>query len=188
MITVNTRESFLKVLKRMLRPKSIGVEIGVLHGDFSQMILDIVNPKMIVLIDPYKEGGECYGETFGNLKTAYSTETDYQNLRERFKKQISSYQVGIIKDFSYNAVKMFDVGSLDFAYFDGSHLYNDVKKDLNDWLPNIKENGILAGHDYVSISNFGVIQAVDEFSKEQGFEMVLFNDHGGDWALQKIKA
>jgi hypothetical protein len=46
----------------------------------------------------------------------------------------------------------------------------------------------MAGHDYFTYDNFGVIQAVDEFVKEHNFEMIIFNNAGFDWALkQKTK-
>jgi hypothetical protein len=48
----------------------------------------------------------------------------------------------------------------------------------------------MAGHDYVKYSNFGVIQAVDEFCEEHGYEMIILNNNefdSFDWALMKIK-
>ena len=38
-------------------------------------------------------------------------------------------------------------GSLAFVFVDGSHDYQDVKADLEAYLPKVKPGGILAGHD-----------------------------------------
>ncbi len=51
--------------------------------------------------------------------------------------------------------------TIDFCFIDGSHEYEDVKKDILAYLPKVKKGGILAGHDYDRIWQ-GVINAVDE--------------------------
>lgn len=183
MITVNTREDFLIELNKLLPEQSLGVEIGVLHGDFSKIILDVIKPARLVLIDPYSEGETSYAN---GLNTAYSNENDFDKLIERFEKELKSRQVIVYRNFSCNSVRSFSNSVLNFIYFDGSHLYEDTKRDLTDWLPKIKEGGLVCGHDYADIADFGVIKAVNEFMKEYNFEMVLFNDNGGDWALRKI--
>jgi len=62
MIKVNTRAEFLTELAKLLPPKSNGIELGVLEGDFSRMILDIVKPDWLVLVDPFAENDKWYGE------------------------------------------------------------------------------------------------------------------------------
>lgn len=62
---------------------------------------------------------------------------------------------------SLDAVEKFKDNSLDFVFIDASHEYKDVKDDILAWLPKVKNNGILAGHDYTSYWP-GVVKAVDE--------------------------
>ena len=50
--------------------------------------------------------------------------------------------------------------SLDFVYIDASHSYENVKADIQAWMPKVKQGGILAGDDYLTYS--GVKRAVDE--------------------------
>lgn len=187
MITVKNREDFLRALMMYLPSNPVCVELGVLHGDFSKMILDILNPSKLVLVDPYitYAEGERYGSELDYLPKAYSTPEQYQELLKRFEKEISLKQVFVEKKFSYEVVDCFPIRHFDCFYQDASHLYNDVRRDLNDWLPNVKESGQICGHDYREFSNFGVIQAVDEFCKEHNFEMIIFNENGGDYALRK---
>ena len=176
------REGFLTILEAYLPKESIGVEIGVLNGDFSERILQRIKPKRLYLIDPYETGGNKYES---GLTTAYSTEFDYEKILERFKSEISTQQVTLFRNYSHDIVHKFKNNLFDFIYIDSSHLYEDVKKDLEDWLPKLKTNGYMCGHDYVEIENFGVILAVDEFIVKHGFEWVALNENGGDWMLKR---
>lgn len=49
---------------------------------------------------------------------------------------------------SDDAVKIYRDNSLDFVLVDGSHEYNQVYKDVSQWLKKIKPGGIIAGDDY----------------------------------------
>jgi predicted O-methyltransferase YrrM len=44
--------------------------------------------------------------------------------------------------------KTYEDDSLDFVFIDGDHSYEAVKADIQAWLPKVKSNGLLAGHDY----------------------------------------
>jgi hypothetical protein len=62
---------------------------------------------------------------------------------------------------SLEAAALYDDNSLDFVLLDASHAYQDVKADIQAWLPKIKSGGILAGDDYQSDWP-GVVDAVTE--------------------------
>jgi len=71
-----------------------------------------------------------------------------------------------IKMDSLEAAKLYKDESLDFVFIDASHDYVSVIKDIEAWLPKVKNLGILAGDDY-NEKHPGVIKAVDEkFGKE----------------------
>ena len=53
----------------------------------------------------------------------------------------------IRKDSSLTAEDYQD-NSIDFVFIDGDHSYEGCKKDILAWKSKIKENGVLAGHDY----------------------------------------
>jgi hypothetical protein len=182
MITGN-RLSFLLWVKTFVPNKAIAVEIGCYRGDFSEMILEVLEPWLLTLIDPFKKGGAHYGKEMNFLQSAYSDASDYNIVLNKFK---SSPVVSIIREFSFNAVAKFhfrDQG-FDFIYHDASHLYSDIKFDLKSWLPYLKKDGLMCGHDYGGIFP-GVKQAVDEFCKEYNFEMIIYNENGGDYALKR---
>lgn len=179
MITVSSREEYLREVLKVIGANCDVVELGVLRGDFSDMIYGILKPYNLTLIDPFELSEQKYKD---GLSTAYSTQNEYEYVLQKFA--FDKY-VFVDKNYSYNAVKNYKDKSFDFIYLDGCHLYECVKQDLEDWLPKLKIGGIMAGHDYTHVYDFGVIKAVDEFCKEHNFEMILLNNNGYDWALKQ---
>jgi len=185
MITVNNRTDFLHCVGELLPKEIMAIELGVFKGGFSAMILHLLEPKTLYLVDPFEESKERYGVEQDFLPTAYSTQNEFDLIMKRFNEEIGSGQVNVNRKYSYDAVKDYPDNYFNFLYIDASHLYKDVKKDLNDWLPKLKEGGLMCLHDYVNIQNFGVIQAVDEWCVEQNFKIIIFNEDGGDVALKQ---
>lgn len=185
MITVQSREDFLNELNQHLPKDCYGIELGVLYGDFSKMILDIINPLVLVLVDPYRIGEKKYLGSLDYLSTEYSTEDQYQNIIRKFETEILSGQVEIVRKPSFEAVKSTSNDAYDFSYHDSSHLYEDIKKELGEWMPKVKSSGLICGHDYIDFEWFGIKQAVNEFIIEHDFEMIIYNENGGDWALKR---
>ena len=74
-----------------------------------------------------------------------------------------------MKKSSIEASQEFDNDSLEFVFIDASHEYEDVKADIEHWMPKVKEGGIIAGHDY-DPGHPGVQQAVDELMEGKKFD------------------
>lgn len=78
---------------------------------------------------------------------------------------IAPFKFGGQMPYLYNWCKE-QKENTDFVYTDAAHDYENVKADILAWLPKVRENGIIAGHDYYSPTP-GVIQAVDEIFGEK---------------------
>lgn len=179
MLTVNSREEFLKGVKNLLPAYPKCVEIGVHRGDFSQMILDWLWPINLLLVDPFQIGYERYDD--GN-NVRYSTETDYYYVKNRFE------QLMFVVVYRYDSTMArlnYQKGYFDFIYIDADHRYESVKQDLQMWSELLSENSLLCGHDYGNEVFTGVKKAVDEFLIENNFEMIILNQNGGDFALRR---
>jgi len=140
--------------------KLIGVEIGVKTGTHAKTMLDNLNISTLYLIDPYNEINNYYGQTrarefYITLKTTILK--DYPNTL-------------LIKKTSIEALNDIPNG-VDFIYIDGSHAYNDVSFDINNYINKVKIDGVFGGHDYTSDLYPGVRQAVDEFINKTGYEL-----------------
>lgn len=73
-------------------------------------------------------------------------------LMEVFHSNMSPF-VGFytaVQSTSLDAALRFEDNTVDFIYIDASHEYQDVKDDINAWLPKLKKGGIIAGDDYNS--------------------------------------
>ena len=185
------RKEFLHNIKASLDKNPVCVEVGVLDGDFSVKILDALNPQKLYLIDPWEVGGDKndvpYYKNLNEQPTAYSNLTNFEKVKERFSNEISNGQVILKKGFSYDVVDFFPDNFFDFIYIDACHLYGCVKADLEIFLPKLKSNGLMCGHDYNNkIINFeGVNKAVDEFINNYNFKIIIQSEES-DWGSKKL--
>ena len=62
----------------------------------------------------------------------------------------------------------------DLIFVDGSHEYNDVKKDLNNYSKMLSDDGILVVHDIHSLEFPGINKAWNEFKRQNNFSYKEF--------------
>jgi hypothetical protein len=147
------------VYNRMVKLANDGdlfVEIGVWKGgSTAYMGVEILNSGKAIkyhAIDSFEGSVEI-----GDVKDWLFDETSW-NLKPLTDISI----VKLIKSFSLDAVKNYEDESIDFCFIDGSHEYEDVKKDIELFLPKTKH--LIGGHDYQKEWP-GVIKAVHETLK-----------------------
>lgn len=151
----------------------VGVEIGVLGGDWSKLILDQAQPKELILIDTY------YSDDYPQSKR-FTKKTHEQYIRNEF--QSFGKRVKIVKGLSWQCMATFPENYFDWIYVDADHDYQSVKKDLFQAKRTIKKNGLIMINDYIMYDHFtnekyGVIQATNEFIMENNYEMIFLALH-----------
>ena len=116
-----------------------------------------VDGDVFVEIGVYKGKSTCYlldkikqsGKAIGLIAIDNFTMCSSNEVRNNIKKcGLESSLITIIESDSDKAAEMFSNKSVKFCFIDGSHEYEQVKKDLQAWLPKIESNGLIAGHDY----------------------------------------
>lgn len=131
-----------------------GAEIGVEYGVFASLLCAGIPGLNLKLVDhweyayektPAEKQDEIYEIALKNL-------APFPNLE-------------FIKKTSVEAAKCVPEKSLDFVYIDASHDFDSVMIDLIVWSPKVKQYGIVAGHDYMPYGGFGVITAVDSYTR-----------------------
>jgi len=153
------REELLKVLPK----QGIVAELGVDEGDFSEKILKICNPKKLILVDFW--GSKRYNQN------------KRKKVEEKFSSLINSGKVQIELGLSTDVGERFEDGYFDWIYIDTSHSYQTTIKELEIWRTKVKENGIIAGHDFTvgnwdGMVRYGVIEAVYEFCSKYNWEIL----------------
>ena len=162
-IIIKTREELLSYLPN----NSIGVEIGVFKGEFTDKILEIVNPIGLYLVDPWI-GTINSGDKDGNNMQAIQGESYFEQfIVPKYK---HNPNITIMRNFS-SILETFEDNTFDWVYIDGDHSYDGVQFDLSVALAKVKKNGIITGHDYTTHMFPGVVKAVDEFCLHNNFEI-----------------
>jgi len=177
LIVQSEREGFISCLPR----SEVVCEIGVLSGEFSEKILNIVKPQTLHLIDPWKTMDT------GNLNYDLSNqlprdifETYFNLVKEKFKQEISIGKVAIHREESHKVSKTFPERYFDWVLVDGNHSFKGVYQDLVDYYPLVKDDGFILSHDYADgymskRLNWGTFQATNKFIKEYNCYPVLMN-------------
>jgi hypothetical protein len=162
---INTRDE----INLLLKPNSIGCELGVFEGEFSEILLSENKFFKLYLVDLFDGMVESGDKSGNNIK--------YKNSIDLLDTVINKFSnkecVEIVKKDSVSFLESFPDNYFDFIYIDTSHQYEHTKKELNTSLRKIKKAGIIAGHDYNKYRFEGVVRAVDEFSKENNLNLNL---------------
>jgi Methyltransferase domain len=86
-----------------------------------------------------------------------------------------------VRKTSLKAAKIIPDNSLDGVFLDGSHVYEDVLKDLEAWSVKIKRNGYLCGHDYDWPD---VRNAVNDYCAKYGQRAMLVPATPSCWVIK----
>lgn len=201
---VNGRNAFAAKFPK----DKVYVELGVYRGDFSKLVWTNAAPQKMVLVDPWTvadnssvPGVEYEGKTAnGESKMAYSKNADMQHVQSMFKNEIADGRVELKRGFSYDFVDSFEPKSIDIVYIDACHMYECVRRDMNEYFPKVKVQGYLCGHDYCAdgtggtasgqcgaMWKNGVTKAVDEFLAQRGKAVAwsFLNPTDNDWCLMR---
>ena len=112
-------------------------------------------------VDPWSTD-DPVSEAFGQEKQ--------ESFMKKAIRKLEPFNASILRMTSMEALDHFADGSLDFVYIDGAHDYDHVKEDLAGWCKKLKDDGVLAGHDYCMEKGAGVIKAVNEFVQSHGID------------------
>ena len=167
---------YIKRYKKSIKHGEICMAEIELYGLVKGLSKLKIKPQCIVEIGSY-----CGGSTVTIAKEAVRLNPDIKiyaidpfifdeerykwNYEEAFDKNVNdsglNNSVVKLKDYSFNVAKQWDK-QIDFLFIDGDHGYEGVVKDINNFVPFVKEGGIIAFHDYKSAGKEGVKKAIDE--------------------------
>ena len=154
------RTSFFNMAPKNL--KKI-VEVGTQCGKNAYRIFKVCRPQHLFLIDPWDR-------TVEDPQHIQNTDLEMQRLSENCTRMFfdNKENVTIMKNWSLEAVDLFNNEELDFVYIDGDHAVEAVYQDLCKWSDKVRSGGFLGGHDFEN----HLISAVNDFIKtREDFEL-----------------
>jgi len=147
------------------------IEIGTAYGGNSYYMLSNTKIEHLMTIDPY---------IYYPAMPGFICQEEYDALREFALQKLLDYwgRVELLRLTSKEAFRILE--PVDLIFLDGSHDYQDVKWECENYGKLVLPGGVLSGHDYNIFE--GVNKAVDEFSKEIGKEVKLLP--GNIWYME----
>lgn len=153
-----------------------GAEVGVAFGGMSMSLLQTLPMLSLLGVDPYVPYDD---------EDAMSLPKD--KMHELFfftHRRVHAAYPGrwkLIRRTSLEAAAMVPDGWLDFVFLDGDHRREAVAADIRAWLPKVRKEGLICGHDFTP-GWLGVIQAVQEAAETlDGFTDVKVDTKSSCW-------
>jgi hypothetical protein len=141
------------------------VEVGSWKGRSSvYMAVEMINSEKKIkfdCVDTWNGSEEHISEGSGCFVKEILIDRDW--LFNQFINNIEPVKniINPIRDTSESASKKYKDGSLDFIWIDAAHDYDNVFSDISNWIPKLKIDGYIGGHDYHKYC--GVEDAVNDF-------------------------
>lgn len=128
------------------------IEIGSYSGESTKIFSKFFNS--VISIDPFINDYDDNDIT--------CTYMDLTDVYERFNENISECEnIQHIRKISDDAILEIKEHKVDFVYIDGLHTYEQVKKDIKNYVGLINNGGFIGGHDYHPNWQ-GVVNAINE--------------------------
>lgn len=159
----------------------VGIEIGVDRGDLSESLLRCLPGLMLHMVDPWTayEPDSHYRST-GDVRSKRNSRKWLKVFRQVVKRtKFAENRIHIHKATSEDVAKNgpIEEKSLDFVFIDGDHSFEGCLDDIRLWLPYVKKDGIIGGHDWDNPRcgriRDGVERAVKKVCEEDGREYEL---------------
>lgn len=132
------------------------IEVGTAYGGNAYHLLSTVKVDKLVCIDPY---------IFYPAMPGFTCQKEYDTLYQFASNRLSPWpHAEILRMTSQQAISK--IAGADLVFLDGSHDYEDVIWECENYSQVIRTGGVLSGHDYNIFE--GVNKAVDEFSLRVG--------------------
>lgn len=123
-------------------------EIGSFLGGSICTLGQKLKEKNIIVKMTAVDNWEFGNISLGHLEMTSKDKSYYEQFEENVKK--CNLSVTPLIGDSIEISKFIKNNTIDFLFIDGDHSYPYVKKELDAWIPKMKKDSILAGHDYSS--------------------------------------
>lgn len=148
----------------------VGVEVGVMRGETSEMLLHFFPELKLYMVDPWDMLNSEYFQTDSKFYRKHGGSKQWYEDCKKIARRYPGRAI-LLREFSHIASYQFNNDSLDFVFIDGDHSYPAVYTDLLLWYPKIKPGGMLILHDYGAPQHIGVYNAYIDFANKYGLKI-----------------
>lgn len=127
----------------------VGAELGVRRGEFTTFLCQDNSDIKMIAVDIWAEHKQ--------LNETHPHESNFSTCMNNFKPY--NNRITVIRKLTTEAARDVPDNSIDFIFIDATHTAAAVSQDILAWLPKLKENSIISGHDYHSHWDNGKLKA-----------------------------
>lgn len=151
------RVDLVRYCKSLLCTAPIVAEVGVFKAQFSDTLLDVLQPAQMFLIDTFQIADYIAGE--------FTADQHFEYVNQKYADMSNVF---LLQNLSWEGLDLLPDNCLDYVYIDADHTYDGVKKDIEVAYKKVRSGGILQFNDYTTYSScekmeYGVVTAVNEF-------------------------
>ncbi|HEY5706012.1 MAG TPA: class I SAM-dependent methyltransferase [Terrimicrobiaceae bacterium] len=155
------------------------IEVGSWHGRSSRAIADNMPEGSILYCVDHWLGAETERDSYHRSAKLKDGDHAFIRFSENLFDHIQKGRVIALRMSSRNAAEFLRKQGItaEMVFIDAGHTYQEVKEDIDLWLPLMREGGTICGHDYYHENNMWpeVQQAVDERFGCRGMEYLENN-------------
>ena len=170
------------------RRGTVGMEVGVFRGHFSEVICRALRPRKLYLIDVWT----LLGERFGWGKLSYTNDDELPTavaMREAVLRCGRYPEVeAVVVESSFPECRDQVEEPLDWAYLDASHQYAHTLRELRALDSMMTADSVIMGDDWHvqgDHPHHGVLQAVHAFVAESDWRITAAGP-GLQWAIRRL--
>lgn len=116
------------------------IEIGAYIGESTELFKEFLGEVNIITIDPFFDLPD---------ENDLLNKADFSKIEDAFNKRMfTRNNYAKLKFTSDDAFQFLKTQFFDLIYIDGLHTYEQVCKDIDNYLPLLKPGGLITGHDY----------------------------------------
>ena len=166
------------IIKSEIPESSVGAEIGVFTGDFTNYLLR-KNLKKLYLVDPWYRLNEYWG--WNSMSSPVSTLGAFRDILDKFESEINKGVVEPVVDISHNFLNNVPGKTLDWVYLDSSHNHLETCSELFLMMGALKANGVLLGDDFGRVKS--ALTPYIVWCKNKGHNVELTKLRLGQWKI-----
>jgi predicted O-methyltransferase YrrM len=166
-----------RVLAGLVPGRKLIVEVGTFTGGTAECMLEHMDDDArLITIDPYIDLPKVNFIDFVRREVI----TVAASRLEKFGDRVTQ----IIGD-SKTIAPLFADGTVDMVFIDGDHRYEGVKADILGWMPKLKKDGVMSGHDFDQAAMIVNPRYIDA-KKDQDRDAATGIHCGVAWAVNEL--